>query len=233
MNRVCFALDFPMWAEALDFIDFRGIHTELGAVKVGLELFISSAKTKIKGIRELRDRGLPVVLDLKLHDIPETVERAVKAGGDLGVHFMTLHVQQRSALERAVKAAEPYGIQLLGVTVLTSMTEGDCIDLGHQVPSNGISQRVQELVTHGKECGLTGFVCSPKEIIAAKEIAPNAFYLVPGVRPAGADNADQQRVGTPQQAVAEGASLVVIGRPIRDAADPLASLQRINASIGG
>jgi len=114
--------------------------------------------------------------------------------------------------------------------VLTSMGDGDCADLG-LLPYSGSADRVGMLVEHGRDCGLTGFVCSPREITLAKQYAPNAFYLVPGVRPAGADAGDQQRVGTPQQAVAEGASLVVIGRPIRDAQDPLVALQQINRQI--
>lgn len=229
MNKVCFALDFASVAQAVDFIDHRQFHSELAAVKVGLEVFIAGGT---RAVRPFIDQfHLPVVLDLKLHDIPETVERAVKAGGDLGVQFMTLHIQQRATLERAVKAAEPYGIQLLGVTVLTSMEEEDCHDLGHVVTEDGITGRVLDLAVYGMSCGLTGFVCSPKDVSLLRKISPGSFILVPGVRPAGASLGDQRRVGTPGQAVADGASLVVVGRPIRDAADPLQALQDINREI--
>jgi orotidine-5'-phosphate decarboxylase len=156
----------------------------------------------------------------------------VKTGGDLGVKFMTLHIQQRAALEQAVKAAEPFGITLLGVTVLTSMTADDLKDLDFHIPEETtpmgvVSSRVGTLTAFGQSCGLTGFVCSPKEVGALRDMLQNAFFLVPGVRPLGSEVGDQRRTGTPGGAVIDGANLIVIGRPIRDAQDPVAAAQAI------
>ncbi len=217
-ERIAFAMDVSTLAEASKFETVLQGH--VGAVKVGLELFISNPLFKT---------NIPTVLDLKLHDIPETVARAVKAGGDRGAKFMTLHVQQRKTLEMAVKAAEPFGITLLGVTVLTSMNDDDCQDLGY-VPLQP-STRAFSLAKHGYDCGLRGFVCSPQEVGKLKQAFPNAFYLVPGVRPAGSDLGDQKRVGTPAQAVKDGADLIVVGRPIRDAANPVAVAKAIAKEI--
>lgn len=222
-SPVCFALDFPTLGQAKVFVQDNNIFKHVGAVKVGLELFISSGPRAVEAFRE--DMGIDVVLDLKLHDIPETVARSVKAGGELGVKYMTLHVQQRAALEAAVKAAEPFGMQLLGVTVLTSMEEEDLSNLGiefaaHPRSPNSLSDVVLSRAKFAASCGISGFVCSPKEVASIKEAVPEGFFLVPGVRPAGAHIGDQKRVGTPLQAVRDGASLVVIGRPIRDAEYP-------------
>lgn len=219
MSKIAFALDVPSLGIANEYV--ARLNPYVGAFKVGLELFIAGG-----GIPKT---SVPVILDLKLHDIPETVARAVKAGGDLGIKYMTLHIQQRETLEKAVKAAEPYGITLLGVTVLTSMSDKDCDDMRYSVTSP--SQRVPYITRFGYDCGLRGFVCSPQEIQYLGGLFPTSFFLVPGVRPAGADHGDQQRVGTPKQAVQDGASLIVIGRPIRDAADPIAAAQAINQEI--
>lgn len=219
-NPICFALDVRKYDEAQNFVDQLEDH--VGAFKVGLELFIATGGLPLT--------KKPIVLDLKLHDIPETVARAVKSGGDRGAKFMTLHIQQRKTLEEAVKAAEPYGMTLLGVTVLTSMTEDDLKDLGLGGVRPGT--RASLLAEFGYSCGLRGFVCSPQEVGELRRVTPkNAFFLVPGVRPAGADVGDQKRVGTPAQAVKDGASLIVVGRPIRDASDPVAAAKSILAEI--
>ncbi len=222
-SPVCFALDFPTLGQAATFVQDNNIFKHVGAVKVGLELFISSGPRAVQVFKD--EMGLDVVLDLKLHDIPETVARSVKAGGELGVKYMTLHVQQRAALEAAVKAAEPFGIQLLGVTILTSMDDSDLRNLSYSTDLMGVELPdpvgtvARERVVFGRACGLTGFVCSPKEVHSLSADFPG-FFLVPGVRPAGAHIGDQKRVGTPLQAVRDGASLIVIGRPIRDAEYP-------------
>ncbi len=172
----------------------------------------------------------PIILDLKLHDIPETVERAVKTGGDRGVKFMTIHAQQRKTLEKAVKAAEPFGTTLLMVTVLTSMADEDYKDLDFN-PNHSILSLVGNLGRFGHQCGIRGFVCSPNEVRVLSSRLSDSFFLVPGVRPAGSSTDDQKRVGTPAQAVIDGASLVVIGRPIRDAADPAEAAKAISEEI--
>ncbi len=218
-NPICFALDVSSHKRAQEFAD--RLEPYVGAFKVGLELFIASGS--------LVETPLPIVLDLKLHDIPETVARAIKAGGDIGVRFMTMHIQQQATLEAAIQAAEPYDITLLGVTVLTSMTHEDCLDLGF-LSSQGprdVASRAEFLAKFAYELGLRGFVCSPQEVKTLKAACPEAFFLVPGVRPAGAATGDQQRIGTPAQAVRDGANLIVVGRPIRDAADPVAAAKAI------
>jgi orotidine-5'-phosphate decarboxylase len=232
-NPICFALDFPTLGAAADFVGEKGLCPYIGAVKVGLELFISSGPRSLELFGS--DAGLEVILDLKLHDIPETVGRAVRAGGDIGAKYMTLHVQQKAALEAALRAAEPYGITLLGVTILTSMS---CEDLAHLEMErrlgdtvNSVIFRAGALAGFAHECGLRGFVCSPVEVGTMKERFPDSFFLVPGVRPAGSDTGDQKRTGTPRQAVDDGASLIVVGRPIRDAKDPVQAAKNILAEI--
>jgi orotidine-5'-phosphate decarboxylase len=218
-EHIAFAMDVSSLKDACKYEAMLGPY--VGAFKVGLELFISCG-----GIPRIEK---PVILDLKLHDIPETVARAVKAGGDKGAQFMTLHVQQRKTLEEAVKAAEEFKMKLLGVTVLTSMNDDDCQDLGY-VPLQP-STRAFTLAQFGHDCGLRGFVCSPQEVSKLKAAFPDSFFLVPGVRPAGSDAGDQKRVGTPAQAVKDGADLIVVGRPIRDAADPIAAAKAIADEI--
>jgi len=233
-NPICFALDGMNGAGASRYVEMLEEH--VGAFKVGLELFIRTGK--------LPKTSKPVILDLKLHDIPETVSRAVAAGCDAGAKFMTLHVQQREALKQAVAVAAPYGCTLLGVTVLTSMTQQDCEDLrfkgfntnpespGEPRTSHPfIGMRVQHLADFGYGCGLRGFVCSPQEVGSLHTKHPDAFYLVPGVRPLGSAVGDQRRTGTPGGAVIDGASLIVIGRPIRDAEDPVEAAKAILAEV--
>lgn len=196
----------------------------MGAFKVGLELFVKTGRL----FSELTKKS--IILDLKLHDIPETVERAVKTGGDRGAKYMTLHAQQRQTLEKAAMAAEPFGMTLLMVTVLTSIGEGDYRDLDYN-PNMNLLGRVSLLTKLGYDSGIRGFVCSPREVGALKKMRPDTFYLVPGVRSAGADVGDQKRVGTPAQAVIDGANLVVVGRQIRDAADPIEAAKAIAEEI--
>jgi orotidine-5'-phosphate decarboxylase len=221
-EHIAFALDVPDANTAENFI--RTLEPYVGAFKVGLELFIKTGRT----FMELTVN--PIILDLKLHDIPETVERAVKTGGDRGVKFMTIHAQQRKALEKAIKAAEPFGITLLMVTVLTSMSDEDYKELDFN-PKNKIQSRVGSLGAFGYDCGIRGFVCSPHEVGSLSQVMPEAFYLVPGVRSAGANVGDQKRVGSPGQAVHDGANLIVVGRQIRDSNAPQIEAQVIAEEI--
>lgn len=217
-NPICLALDGMDKATADRTVLLLEEH--VGAFKVGLELFVRS--------QELPKTKRPIILDLKLHDIPNTVASAVAAGGDRGASFMTLHIQQRAALEAAVKAAEPFKMTLLGVTVLTSMDVPDMQNLGYEEPT--LVRRVERLASFGYSCGLRGFVCSPQEVGSLRLAltgTTETFFLVPGVRPAGAALGDQKRVGTPGQAVRDGASLIVVGRPILQASDPVAAAKSI------
>lgn len=229
MNPIAFAMDVPTMGEVQHL--GKALRGVVGTFKVGLEVFIANGPVVVKFLPD-------VILDLKLHDIPETVERAVKSAGDLGVKYMTLHIQQRKALEKAVKAAEPFGMTLLGVTVLTSMTVEDFKDLdwdwdqeGELRGTTAMEYRVRKLAQFGASCGLKGFVCSPQEVESLRERHPEAFLLVPGVRSSGADKSDQKRTGTPKQAMQDGASMIVVGRQIRDAPDPRQAAMDILAEI--
>lgn len=228
-DRIIFALDVPNIIEAKGFIDDLGgpglpSDGHVGAFKVGLELFMGAGPAVMRIIKQ------PVMLDLKLHDIPETVERAVQRAGDLGVNFLTLHVQQRETMRRAVKAAEKGGVQLLGVTVLTSMTDTDLADFCVE------GDTLKAVLSRAKlawDEGVTGFVTSPREVGILRQTYPNAVLVTPGIRPAGSASGDQKRTGTPSQAVQDGADYLVVGRPIRDAADPIAAATAIAQEIDG
>lgn len=224
-NAICFALDGMTRNRAAWFVD--ALEEHVGAFKVGLELFIRA--------RWIPVTPRPIVLDLKLYDIPETVAGAVRAAGDLGVKYATIHIQQRAALEAAVRAAEPFGITLLGVTVLTSMTADDFADLGFATWSalDDPSSRVFNLATFAvRQCGLRGLVCSPREVgLLRGNLIERPFLLVPGVRSPGAATHYQARTGTPAQAVKDGADLIVVGRQIRDATNPVVEARRIAAEI--
>jgi orotidine-5'-phosphate decarboxylase len=219
-SRIIFALDVPDYDEANRLAGLLNHH--VGAFKIGLELFMSADRKSLGPIDK------PIMLDLKLHDIPETVERAVLRAGDLGVKFLTLHVQQRETLRRAAKAAEKSGIQLLAVTVLTSMTDTDLKDFSTE---GDTAKAVKARAQLAWEEGITGFVTSPQEVGLLRQAHPKAILVTPGIRPAGADAGDQKRTGTPAEAVKDGADFLVIGRPIRDAANPVEAARLIAKEI--
>lgn len=228
-QRIIFAADFPSVREAAEFVSKHELWEHVGFVKVGLELFMSSGPLAVQAFTS------PVMLDLKLHDIPETVERAILTVRDLGAKFLTVHIQQRETLRRAVKAAEKAGVQLLGITVLTSMTDADLKDLS-PVDDGGMLPAIGRVAVHrarlGWDEGLTGFVCSPNEVgDIRKALGPKATLVVPGIRPKGSEAGDQARIGTPKTAIVHGADYLVVGRPIRDAADPVAACKAIAREI--
>jgi len=216
-EKLAFAVDIADGKRAQELIDI--LEDYVGAFKIGLEYFIANGRLPLT--------KKPIILDLKLHDIPATVERAVKSSCDLGAQYLTLHIQQRAALELAVKAAEPYGVKLLGVSVLSSMEDKDLWDLDFIVEDITIADTAFKRIGFARACGLRGFVCSPQEIQALKRYYPDNFFLVPGVRSIGADIGDQKRTGTPAQAIKDGANLIVVGRPIRDANDPVEAAKLI------
>ncbi len=218
--KLAFAADFASLGEARNFIGPLEAH--LDVVKIGLELFMSA------GPSALTCTTRPVMLDLKLYDIPETVERAVKRAGDMGVKYLTLHCQQMATMQRAAKAAEPYGIQLLGVTVLTSMKESDLRTVG--VPGL-MDPTVVNRAAQIWAAGITGMVASTREIPILKKAIPQAFLAVPGIRLPSNSLHDQDRVGWPGDATRFGADLLVVGRSIRDAHDPLGAVKRIRRDI--
>jgi orotidine-5'-phosphate decarboxylase len=201
---------------------------EVGVLKIGLELFTALGPSIIRIGRDLK---LDVFLDLKLHDIPETVERAVRSASKHGVKYLTVHASGGPAmLKQAVIAASENGIRLLAVTVLTSLDDQDLKAVGI---SRLVGDQVVGLARMAWDVGIRGFVCSPKEVSSLRQIlGPDAFLVVPGVRPIGSNAGDQKRVATPSSAIRDGADLLVVGRPIRDAADPVAAARQIATEIG-
>jgi orotidine-5'-phosphate decarboxylase len=225
-NRLVFPLDVSSAAEA------EALVARTGAVpawmKVGLELFCAAGPGVV---RDLVGRGTQVMLDLKLHDIPETVARATREVGRLGAGLLTVHAGGgRAMLEAAVAAARATGAtRILAVTVLTSLDEADLADVGAIGPAADLVLRRARLAI---AAGCDGVVASPHEAAAIRALAPAGFLVVtPGVRPAGAEAGDQKRITTPAVARGAGADLLVVGRPIRDAADPAAAARAIAAEI--
>lgn len=224
---IAFALDFAGVDEARAAA--LRVASSIGMVKVGLELFVHAGPSVVAlG----KDTGLPVFLDLKLHDIPETVERAVAQASSLGAKIVTVHASGgRSMLKRAVAraAAEGGTLSICAVTVLTSLDDGDLTDIGMAGPAREAATRLARVAF---DEGVRWFVCSPAEVRSLRtELGAEAVLVTPGVRPADAARGDQKRVATPEQAIADGADWVVVGRPIRDAADPLAAARAIADSI--
>ncbi len=227
--RLAVALDTSSRDEALRLTGL--LAGRVGTVKVGLEAFTAHGPALV---REVRGLGMPVFLDLKLHDIPNTVERAARNAAGLGVTMLTVHASGGEAMLRAAVAgaatAEHPPI-VLAVTVLTSLDDVDLADLG--VPG-GAAGRVRAWAELARRTGCGGVVCSPHETAALRAALGGGFLLVtPGVRPAGAAAADQRRVATPRDAVRAGADLLVVGRPITGAADPGAAADAILAELCG
>jgi orotidine-5'-phosphate decarboxylase len=196
-----------------------------GGVKLGLEFFSAQGPD---GIRRISALGLPVFLDVKLHDIPNTVAKAVEALAPLEPAILTVHASGGRAMLEAAKAAAPAATKVVGVTVLTSLDENDLVQAGIRGTP---AEQVERLVAVARDSGIDGIVCSGAEVARAKAAWPGGFFVVPGIRPAGADAGDQKRVVTPQQALTDGASVLVIGRPITSAADPARAIMDIAASL--
>jgi orotidine-5'-phosphate decarboxylase len=197
----------------------------VGGLKLGLEFFCANGR---HGIREMADFGVPIFLDLKLHDIPNTVGKAVQALRGLEPAIVTVHAAGGRAMMEDAKAAAPPGTKVVAVTVLTSLDRDDLAAIG--VPADPHEQvvRLSELA---REAGLDGVVCSGNEVAAAKKAWPHGFFVVPGVRPADAHAGDQKRVMTPRAALDAGASILVIGRPITQAPDPVLAARAIEATL--
>jgi orotidine-5'-phosphate decarboxylase len=221
------ALDRPDLAGALAL--GRSLRGAVGGLKVGLEFVTANGP---EGVRRVVALGLPVFLDVKLHDIPNTVGGAVRAAGALGVTMLTLHAAGGAAMLRAALAASEEGERpplLLGVTVLTSLDEADLKATG--VSGSALDQ-VLRLADLAVSCGLRGLVCAPQEIAALRaRFGHEVTLVVPGIRPAASMAADQKRTLTPAEAIAAGADLLVVGRPITAAPDPRAAALAIAAEI--
>ncbi len=222
MNRICAALDVPDPAAAERLASKLAGH--VGLFKVGLELFVAHGRAAVEAVRK---PGLPIFLDLKLHDIPQTVESAARGVAALGVDYVTVHASGGTEMIRAARRALPR-TKLLAVTALTSLGPED-------LDAVGLSRdAVPRLAKLAIGAGADGVVCSPQEVAALRaSLGPAPLLVVPGIRPAGAAAGDQRRTGTPAEAVRAGASILVIGRPLRDAPDPAAAADAIAREIAG
>lgn len=227
--KVIVALDFADAASALALA--QRLDPLQCKVKVGSELFTVAGPALVEN---LVGRGFKLFLDLKFHDIPNTVASACRAAARLGVWMMNIHGSGGRAMLTAAREAIPSGAEapkLIAVTLLTSMGEGDLADVGIAGPP---ADAVSRLASLAKTCGLDGVVCSAREAAGLRSACGADFCLVtPGIRPADASADDQARIMTPAAALANGSSYLVIGRPIIRAADPLAALAAINAEIAG
>lgn len=226
--HVIVALDYPSADAARAFV--AGVDPQLCRLKVGKELFTRSGPALVD---ELVGQGFDVFLDLKFHDIPNTVGQACAAAADLGVWMMNVHASGgRRMMTAAREALEQRGGPrplLIGVTVLTSMGAEDLAEVGVPVAP---ADQVMRLADLARAAGLDGVVCSPKESALLRHRLGEDFLLVtPGVRPAGSDIGDQKRVLTPADAIRQGSDYLVIGRPVTQAGDPVAVLRSINAEI--
>ena len=196
-----------------------------GGIKLGLEFFCRNGR---EGMAELAGLGLPVFLDLKLHDIPNTVAKAIAALADLEPSVLTVHAAGGREMMAAAKAAAPPGTRVVAVTVLTSL---DRDDLGSIGVADDSAQQVERLAALARDAGLDGIVCSGNELGAARRAWRDGFFVVPGIRPADSAIGDQKRVMTPRAALDAGASILVIGRPVTAAPDPAAALTAIAATL--
>jgi len=228
-RRIAFPLDVATAADARALA--ARVAPSVGVLKIGLELFVAEGPEVLKlGLEHDR----PIFLDLKLHDIPETVERAVAAAASHGVRYLTVHAAGGPEMLRraAARADKESGgrTTILAVTVLTSMSDDDLSAVG---VSDNANDQVQRLAKLAWDNGVRGFVCSPLEVAMLRgHLGPDAVLVVPGVRPRGAESGDQKRIATPGDAIRAGADLLVIGRPIRDAKNPAEAAATIAREIG-
>ncbi len=221
------ALDFPSATPALDLA--QRLSPAFCRLKVGKELFTRGGPVLVE---QLQRMGFEVFLDLKFHDIPNTVAGAVRAAADLGVWMVNVHASGgRRMMSAAVESVAGLARRplLIGVTVLTSMSGQDLLEVGY---GDSVEVQVMRLAALAADCGLDGVVCSAQEAQTLRQARGSAFCLVtPGIRMAGDDSVDQRRVMTPAAAVAAGSNYLVIGRPVTAATDPLAALQRVREEL--
>jgi orotidine-5'-phosphate decarboxylase len=226
--RIIVALDFPAAQPALDLV--QRLDPRLCRLKVGKELFTRAGPTLVE---TLQTRGFEVFLDLKFHDIPNTVAGACAAAADLGVWMVNVHAGGgRRMMEAAREALDKVATSpplLIAVTVLTSMAREDLNEVG---VDGEPADQVQRLASLANASGLDGVVCSPREVALLRASQGDAFTLVtPGIRPAGSASDDQRRVMTPAQAMEAGSNYLVIGRPVTAADDPIAALDAIDRDM--
>lgn len=219
-DKIIFALDFSNSVTSHPFNEVIG---KVGLVKVGMEMFYGDFHSS----EFYKDK---MFLDLKLHDIPETVGKAVKnLCKKYKPKFLSVHLSQPETIKRAVEEAAPYGTKIIGITVLTSLTESQCIDYHGNFPRETVEYLACNIDNYGSEFG--GFVCSGQEASLIRYFCPEATIIVPGVRSKGTNKNDQRRVVTPAEAIKAGADYVVIGRQIRDAENPIEETTKIASEI--
>ncbi len=225
-ERIIFPLDLPTLDEALGFV--RVLKGHVGLFKIGLELFVREGPRAVEAVRGAAP-GAGIFLDLKFHDIPATVGRAMRSAAELGVEMATVHCGGGlGVLEAAAEVQEASGIKVLAVTVLTSLSTEDLravgIDASYQKPADLVIHRARL----ARLAGCAGIVCSGEEAGAVREeFGPSFLVVTPGIRSAGDARGDQKRVVTPAMAMEAGADYLVVGRPIREAADPAEAAGKI------
>ncbi|HET9459240.1 MAG TPA: orotidine-5'-phosphate decarboxylase [Sphingomicrobium sp.] len=223
MRSIFVAIDTPELERAHKLA--KAVKPLAGGVKLGLEFFCANGPA---GVHDIAALGVPVFLDLKLHDIPNTVAKAIAALRPLEPAILTVHAAGGRAMMEEAKAAAPEKTKVVAVTVLTSLDREDLAATG---VAGKPAEQVERLAALARESGLDGIVCSGEEVKAAKRAWPHGFFVVPGVRPPGAGLADQKRVVTPRAALDDGASILVIGRPVTGADDPVAALKAIAGTL--
>lgn len=222
-NPVYLALDVPQLDAAKALAE--KVRSHVGGLKLGLEFFCAHGH---HGVHEIAHVGLPIFLDLKLHDIPNTVAGAMQAIHVLEPAIVTVHASGGRAMMEDAKAAAAENCKVVAVTMLTSLDERDLMRTG--VNGNAHDQ-VMRLAELAEVAGLDGIVCSGQEVKAARKAWPGGFFVVPGVRPSNGSAGDQKRVVTPAQAMADGASILVVGRPISQSPDPDLAAREIEATL--
>jgi orotidine-5'-phosphate decarboxylase len=231
-DRIVAALDVPDLATAAALA--RKLSGHVGMLKVGLELFVAHGSAAIEAVKPA---SLPIFLDIKLHDIPNTVEGAARGAGSLGAALVTVHASGGAAMIQAVRKGLEVGAKqagtapprILAVTILTSLRPEDLLAIGF---AGSPAEAALRLARLAMAAGADGVVCSPEEVAALRrELGPGPLLVVPGIRAADATKYDQQRTGSARQAVRDGASLIVVGRPLREATDPAAAADALAREI--
>jgi len=223
MNPIFVAIDTPDLDLARSIA--KAVAPLAGGLKLGLEFFCHNGRA---GVAELAATGLPIFVDLKFHDIPNTVAGAIQALAPLTPAILTVHAAGGRAMMEDAKAAAPAGTKVVAVTLLTSLDHDDLSSIGVTGEAAGQVERLADLA---RAAGLDGIVCSGNEVAAAHALWKDGFFVIPGIRPADSATGDQKRIMTPRLALDAGASILVIGRPITAAEDPAAALRAIAATL--
>lgn len=225
-NKLIVALDIDTFSEMKSIVESIG--EAVSIYKIGHQLFISEGP---KTITYLKEQGKDIFLDLKLHEIPNSVASAVKAAGKYGVNMLTVHASGgQKMMQAAVEAANGFpNLRTLALTVITGLSDRDLVDIGFEIDSTALVLRLAQLA---KESGCHGVIASPKEVESIRNHLGSEFLIVtPGVRPLESENHDQHRVGTPQQAIRSGASFIIMGRPIVRATQPALAAKEVISQL--